>query len=248
MYIHSQGEVVGYYACKIWGLPRTLGFYISSLIREKFEYEFHHQRQRVKVEAYTDVGLILIRTCLREIHIPGSSTYFVANPISRQCLEIPPPPTNRIFKPAGLATRIQNDVFLASDYDSPLPLRLALPAPERAFFSFVVVLVSPFSRRRSVLLRLSCPSRRSGLAVVDLEQVVARGAKRSFGGCWDCLVFGCLRTVPFSKVVSGRFGLVDFRVSPLQGLVVALTFSPPEAADASPVGKSWIRLSGLGWD
>ncbi|EFH52200.1 hypothetical protein ARALYDRAFT_906165 [Arabidopsis lyrata subsp. lyrata] len=53
MYIHSPEEVVGYYACKIWGLPRTLGFYISSLIREKFEYEFHHQRQRVKVEAYT---------------------------------------------------------------------------------------------------------------------------------------------------------------------------------------------------
>ncbi|CAL9247093.1 unnamed protein product, partial [Arabidopsis halleri] len=45
------------------------------------------------------------RTSLTEIHIPGSSTYFVANPISRQCVEIPPPPTNRIFIEVTWKTR-----------------------------------------------------------------------------------------------------------------------------------------------
>ncbi|XP_010430831.1 PREDICTED: F-box protein At3g28330 [Camelina sativa] len=52
----TQKEVVAHYRCETWGLPRSLGSYISSFLTHKFKF----QEEKVTVDAYTDVGLILV--------------------------------------------------------------------------------------------------------------------------------------------------------------------------------------------
>ncbi|XP_024010856.1 F-box protein At3g28330 [Eutrema salsugineum] len=82
--------------------------------------------KRVSVVTYTDVGLILIK--LEPLEGRDLTSYYVANPISRECIEIPPQPrVVQSFSPSGLATRIENGVVLGSwsfeTIHSPLPLR-----------------------------------------------------------------------------------------------------------------------------
>ncbi|CAA7015220.1 unnamed protein product [Microthlaspi erraticum] len=95
-----EHEVMAHYGCEIWGLSRSLGSYISFL-NEKFETE------KVRYVSYTEVGLMLIG-------MPAFS-YYVANPISRQCVELPPIPLSlevHFFGVSGLVTRIENGLLL----------------------------------------------------------------------------------------------------------------------------------------
>jgi len=71
-------EVVAHYESETWGLSRSLGSYISSFITHKFNTQFPYV---TLVVAYTHVGLILISSCNKLL------TYYVANPISRQCVD-----------------------------------------------------------------------------------------------------------------------------------------------------------------
>lgn len=117
MCTESKKEVLAHYGCENWGLSRSLGSYISSFLTDKFE---NHKDQlkynTIRVVAHTDVGLILI--CLKSHYL--RRTYYVANPISRQCVEIPrpppPPPATRlsIFRPvpSGLVTKVENGVVI----------------------------------------------------------------------------------------------------------------------------------------
>lgn len=68
----THKEVIAHYRCDTWGLTQSLGSYISSFLTHKFGIH----KEKVTVEAYTDVGLILVSL---------KQTYYVANPISRQC-------------------------------------------------------------------------------------------------------------------------------------------------------------------
>ncbi|CAA7032083.1 unnamed protein product [Microthlaspi erraticum] len=61
-------KVVAHYGCEVWGLPRSLGSYYTVL-------------------AYTDIGLILLH--VRTLFV--DETYYVANPITKQRIKIPPP-------------------------------------------------------------------------------------------------------------------------------------------------------------
>ncbi|CAA0385001.1 unnamed protein product [Arabidopsis thaliana] len=96
--------VVAHYECETWGLPRSLSSYISSFITHKFNTQFPNV---TLVVAYTHVGLILISSGNKLL------TYYVANPISRQCVEIPqPPPTVGYFLTSGLVTKLEDHVVL----------------------------------------------------------------------------------------------------------------------------------------
>lgn len=58
-------EVVAHYGCKVWGLQRSLGSYVSSFIAARFEAKkkvtrLWHRIQKYRVMAYTDIGLILL--------------------------------------------------------------------------------------------------------------------------------------------------------------------------------------------
>ena len=56
--------------------------------------------------AYTDVGLVLI-------HVVTSQSFYVANPVSRQCVEIlPRVPLEKCFWILGIATRTKDGVVL----------------------------------------------------------------------------------------------------------------------------------------
>ncbi|CAH8266168.1 unnamed protein product [Arabidopsis lyrata] len=87
-----------------------------SLICTESKKEDHLKYNTLRVVAHTDVGLILI--CLKSHYL--RRTYYVANPISRQCVEIPrpppPPPATRlrIFRPvpSGLVTKVENGVVI----------------------------------------------------------------------------------------------------------------------------------------
>ncbi|CAN7044951.1 unnamed protein product [Brassica rapa subsp. trilocularis] len=48
-------EVVARYGCKVWGLQRSLGSYVSSFIAARLE-----AKKKYRVLAYTDIGLILL--------------------------------------------------------------------------------------------------------------------------------------------------------------------------------------------
>ncbi|KAH0856091.1 hypothetical protein HID58_084352, partial [Brassica napus] len=50
-------EMVGHYQCDTWGLKRSLGSFIDSFLSDKYQKSIHG---RVRVRAYSDVGLILI--------------------------------------------------------------------------------------------------------------------------------------------------------------------------------------------
>ncbi|CAA7033050.1 unnamed protein product [Microthlaspi erraticum] len=105
-------EVVAHYGCKIWGLPRSLGSYVSSFIAARFNTD-KPRHDKVKVLAYTEVGLILIFVKSN----PKKRTYYVANPVSRQCIKLPPLPESLLsltkegsFEKAALVTRMENAV------------------------------------------------------------------------------------------------------------------------------------------
>ncbi|ESQ47465.1 hypothetical protein EUTSA_v10022100mg, partial [Eutrema salsugineum] len=104
----SRKEVVAHYGCETWGLARPLGSYVFSFLRETFKNKT--QKEKISVLAYTDVGLILVG-------FKSSPTYYVANPILRQCVKLPLRPLRLLgqrdesFKP-GLATRVEKDVLL----------------------------------------------------------------------------------------------------------------------------------------
>ncbi|KAF2573967.1 hypothetical protein F2Q70_00005582, partial [Brassica cretica] len=81
-------------------LRMSLGSYVYSFLDEHFKTD----KEKLRVLAYTDVGLILIG-------FKSSPTYYVANAISRQCVKIPPRPLRPLgqeeenYNP-GLVTRI----------------------------------------------------------------------------------------------------------------------------------------------
>ncbi|KAG7575131.1 hypothetical protein ISN44_As09g032580 [Arabidopsis suecica] len=117
MCTESKKEVLAHYGCENWGLSRSLGSYISSFLTDKFEnHKDHLKYNTLRVVAHTDIGLILI--CLKSHSL--RRTYYVANPISRQCVEIPrpppPPPATRlrIFRPvpSGLVTKVENGIVI----------------------------------------------------------------------------------------------------------------------------------------
>ncbi|KAL9293030.1 unnamed protein product [Arabidopsis thaliana] len=140
----THKEVIAHYRCDTWGLTQSLGSYISSFLTHKFGIH----KEKVTVEAYTDVGLILVSL---------KQTYYVANPISRQCVEIPPlprlPRRADIFKPSGLATRIENGVVLGykvvlmKDTTDTDDISLLIYSSETGLWSFNTV-QSPYLLKR----------------------------------------------------------------------------------------------------
>ncbi|VVB04303.1 unnamed protein product [Arabis nemorensis] len=95
-----ETETMAHYGSDSWNLKRSLGSYISSFLSEKFE------NRQGRVVAYTDVGLILI-------HVVTNQSFYVANPVSRQCVEILPRDGPReTFWILGIATRTQDGVVL----------------------------------------------------------------------------------------------------------------------------------------
>ncbi|CAH8310909.1 unnamed protein product [Eruca vesicaria subsp. sativa] len=93
-----ETETMAHYGSDNWCLTRSLGSYISSFLADKFE-----DRQG-RVVAYTDVGLILIYAVTK---------FYVANPVSRQCVQIlPNVNVEKRFWILGIATRTENDVVL----------------------------------------------------------------------------------------------------------------------------------------
>ncbi|CAF2035752.1 F-box protein At3g28330-like [Brassica napus] len=75
-------EMVGLYQCDTWGLKRSLGSFIESFLTDKYHKSIYG---RVRVKAYSDVGLILIH--IKSTLMEKGSLY-VANPVSRECVEI----------------------------------------------------------------------------------------------------------------------------------------------------------------
>ncbi|CAH8310921.1 unnamed protein product [Eruca vesicaria subsp. sativa] len=121
-------EVVAHYGCKVWGLERSLGSYVSSFIAERLEAKkkvtrLWHRTQNYRVLAYTDIGLLLLYVTT----FPADQTYYVANPISKQRIKIPTPRTwhlgfekeefwfvelDVLFRHARLVTRTKDGVVL----------------------------------------------------------------------------------------------------------------------------------------
>ncbi|KAF2570317.1 hypothetical protein F2Q70_00000268 [Brassica cretica] len=75
-------EMVGHYQCDTWGLKRSLGSFIESFLTDKYQKSIHG---RVRVRAYSDVGLILIHI---KSTVMEKGSLYVANPVSRECVEI----------------------------------------------------------------------------------------------------------------------------------------------------------------
>ncbi|KAJ0245382.1 F-box protein [Hirschfeldia incana] len=95
-----ETETMAHYGSDSWCLTRSLGSYISSFLAEKFE------NRQGRVVAFTDVGLILI-------HVVTNQSFYVANPVSKQCIEILP--HNHVMERLwilGIVTRTENDVVL----------------------------------------------------------------------------------------------------------------------------------------
>ncbi|VVB04300.1 unnamed protein product [Arabis nemorensis] len=103
-------EVLSHYGGEIWGLGRSLNSYIYSFLTKKF---VNHQEiyKHAKVVAYTDVGLVLIRV----VSLFGNVSYFVANPVSEECVETDPPwfEPMHYFWPLGIATRTEKNGVLS---------------------------------------------------------------------------------------------------------------------------------------
>ncbi|CAN7003721.1 unnamed protein product, partial [Brassica oleracea var. botrytis] len=84
-------EVVAHYGCKVWGLQRSLGSYVSSFIAARFE-----AKKKYRVMAYTDIGLILL-------YLPcGSNLLRVLSFVESDAL----------FRQAGLVTRTKDGIVL----------------------------------------------------------------------------------------------------------------------------------------
>ncbi|KAF3575572.1 hypothetical protein DY000_02033430 [Brassica cretica] len=95
-----ETETMSHYGSGSWNLTRSLGSFISSFLKEKFE------NRQGRIVAYTDVGLVLI-------HVVTSQSFYVANPVSRQCVEIlPRVPLEKCFWILGIATRTKDGVIL----------------------------------------------------------------------------------------------------------------------------------------
>ncbi|XP_010507087.2 PREDICTED: putative F-box protein At3g28280 [Camelina sativa] len=107
MFSCSTREIVAHYGCDTWGLPRSLGFYISSFLTNKFKT----QNGRYKAWVYTDdVGLILIS---ENYFCAKNRSLYVANPISQECVRIPSHAhLNEYSRPLGMATQTKNGIFL----------------------------------------------------------------------------------------------------------------------------------------
>ncbi|KAF8079737.1 hypothetical protein N665_1004s0021 [Sinapis alba] len=107
----QQEEAVAHYGCEIWGKthsnnlklitnipltlylfqhhqPQQLGSYIDTFITEAFIKHKEKYRQ-ARAVAYTDVGLILIRVV--SLPIKAIVSLYVANHVSRECVETDPP-------------------------------------------------------------------------------------------------------------------------------------------------------------
>ncbi|KAJ4877793.1 F-box family protein [Raphanus sativus] len=82
IYCSITPEMVGHYQCDTWGLKRSLGSFIESFLTEKNQKRIYG---RAKLEAYSDVGLILIH---KESTFTEKRVLYVANPVSRECVEI----------------------------------------------------------------------------------------------------------------------------------------------------------------
>ncbi|KAL1198220.1 F-box protein [Cardamine amara subsp. amara] len=97
-----ETEVMSHYGSDNWNLKRSLSSYISSFLTNKFG-----NYNEARVVAYTDVGLILI-------HRVSNQSFFVANPVSRQCFEILPLASQKeaCFWILGLVTKTENGVVL----------------------------------------------------------------------------------------------------------------------------------------
>ncbi|CAF1858337.1 unnamed protein product [Brassica napus] len=95
-----ETETMSHYGSGSWNLTRSLGSFISSFLKEKFE------NRQGRIVAYTDVGLVLI-------HVVTSQSFYVANPVSRQCVEIlPRVPLEKCFWILEIATRTKDGVVL----------------------------------------------------------------------------------------------------------------------------------------
>ncbi|CAH2045079.1 unnamed protein product [Thlaspi arvense] len=120
----TSKEVVAHYGCEVWGLERSLGSYVSSFITasrlksRKKKPRIWHREQECEVLSYTDTGLVLLYVKT----YPTDRTYYVANPISKQRIKIPPPPilllgvgfleSEVLLNRARLVTRTENGVVL----------------------------------------------------------------------------------------------------------------------------------------
>ncbi|CAN6838629.1 unnamed protein product [Brassica oleracea] len=95
-----ETETMSHYGSGSWNLTRSFGSFISSFLKEKFE------NRQGRIVAYTDVGLVLI-------HVVTNQSFYVANPVSRQCVEIlPRVPLEKCFWILGIATRTKDGVVL----------------------------------------------------------------------------------------------------------------------------------------
>ncbi|XP_010412432.1 PREDICTED: F-box protein At3g28330-like [Camelina sativa] len=97
-----ETEIMSHYGSDNWNLKRSLGSYISSFLTDKFE-----NYNEARVVSYTEVGLILI-------HRVSNQSFYVANPVSRQCVEILPLASQKDerFWILGIATRVESGVVL----------------------------------------------------------------------------------------------------------------------------------------
>ncbi|CAA7028911.1 unnamed protein product [Microthlaspi erraticum] len=112
-------EALAYYGCVITGPSRPLGCYINSFVKEKFNF------RQARVVAYTDVGLVLIRVLVSSDL--GNILFYVANPVTRECVETDPPwfEPKKGFFILGIATRTENGLVLGYKvvlhHDDPSP-------------------------------------------------------------------------------------------------------------------------------
>nr|VDC91960.1 unnamed protein product [Brassica rapa] len=113
-----ETETMAHYGSDNWCLTRSLGSYISSFLAEKFE------NREGRVVAYTDVGLILI-------YVVTNQSFYVANPVSRQCVEIlPHNHAMERFWILGIVTRTEDEVVLG--------YKVVLLEKKKNFTSFLI--------------------------------------------------------------------------------------------------------------
>ncbi|KAJ4888923.1 F-box family protein [Raphanus sativus] len=100
----NQQEAVAHYGCEIWGHPpQQLGSYIATFVTELAFFSHKEIYRHARAVAYTDVGLILIRV----VSVLRNVSLYVANPVSRECVETDPPwvEPEEDYWNLGLATR-----------------------------------------------------------------------------------------------------------------------------------------------
>ncbi|KAF2572827.1 hypothetical protein F2Q70_00000270 [Brassica cretica] len=112
MYYSMTADMVADYECDTWGLNRPLNSFIKSLLFDKYD---KHKNRHFSVEAYSDAGLILIHTESTDME---KGVLYLANPVSRECVEIflDPRPigfeTNDYCWEWGLVTRTEHGHLL----------------------------------------------------------------------------------------------------------------------------------------